>query len=186
MTYDFGSKPSQRLGDSSHLRGVAPVGHHGRGVGVLAGDLDQAQLDDLGHLGRRAVLGLDRQHHRRAEVGRDAGVGVELARCRHIGVVTADDHHGVATVGHLVVAVDDIGDGRVRIIVQLLITHADALLVGQAHGGVRQQQIEDVVAILAQPGDRTEHPDRATVAANRCMMPSAIVDLPVSPSGEAM
>ena len=110
---------------------------------------------------------------------------VGLARCRHIGVVAADDHHGVTTVGHLVVAVDDIGDGRVRIIVQLLITRADALFVGQAHGGVRQQQIEDVVAILAQPGDRAEHPTRATVAANRCMMPSAIVDLPVSPSGEA-
>ena len=40
----------QRFGDRGHLRRVTPVGHHRRGVGVLAGDLDQAQLDDLGDL----------------------------------------------------------------------------------------------------------------------------------------
>ena len=38
-----------------------------------------------------------------------------------IGVVAADDHHRVALVGHLVEAVDDVADGRVGIVVQLLI-----------------------------------------------------------------
>ena len=76
-----------------------------------------------------------------------------------VGVVAADDHHRVAPVGHLVEAVDDVGDRGVGILVQLLIAHADALLVGQARGGVRQQQLEDVVAVLAQPGDGPEHPD---------------------------
>ena len=111
----------QRLGDGGHLRRVATVGHHRRGVGVLAGDLGETQLDDLGDLVGRAVLGLDRQHDRCAEVGGDAGVGVQLAGRGDVGVVAADDHHGVALVGHLVVAVDDVGDRRVGIVVQLLV-----------------------------------------------------------------
>ena len=59
-------------------------------------------------------LALHRQHDRRAEVGRDAGVDVQLARRGDVGVVAADDHHRVALVGHLVVAVDDVGDAPRR------------------------------------------------------------------------
>ena len=149
----------QRFGDRGHLCRLTPVGHHRRGVCVLAGDLDEAQFDNLSDLGRRAVLGLDRQHDGCAEVGRDAGVGVQLARGGDVRVVAADDHHGVTPVCHVVEAVDDVGDGRVGIVVQLLIAHAHALLVGQARGGVGQQQIEDVVAVFTQPGDGPEHPD---------------------------
>ena len=106
---------------------------------MLGRDLDEAQFDDLSDLGRRAVLGLDRQHDRCAEVGRDAGVGVQLARGGDVRVVAADDHHGVTLVRYLVEAIDDVGDCRVGIVVQLLIAHADALFVGQARSGVGQQ-----------------------------------------------
>ena len=77
----------------------------------------------------------------------------------HVGVGRADDHHGVTSVCHVVEAVDDVGDCRVRIVVQLLIAHTHALLVWQARGGVGQQQLEDVVAVFTQPGDGPEHPD---------------------------
>ncbi len=147
------------FGDGRHVCGLTAIGHHGRGVCMLAGDLDKTQFDDLSDLLRRAVLRLDRQHDRRAEVGRDTGVGVQLARGGDIGVVAADDHHGVTAVGHVVEAVDDVGDGGVGIVVQLLIAHADALLVGQAGGGVGQQQLEDVVPVFTQAGDGPEHTD---------------------------
>ena len=56
------------------------------------------------------------------------------------------------------VAVDDVGDRSLGVLVQPLITHADALVVGQAGGALRQQQLQDVVAVLA-AGDRPEYPD---------------------------
>jgi hypothetical protein len=49
---------------------------------------------------------------------------------------------------------------------------------------MRQQQFEDVVALLA-AGDRPED-TLGTIAVRRCRTPSAMVDFPVSPSGEAM
>ena len=115
----------------------------------------------------------------RALMSSSLGVG-------HVGVVAADDHHGVALVGHLVVAVDDLGDRRVGILVQLLVTHADALLVGQPGGGVRQQQFEDVVAVLAQSGDRPEHADLGDGGRQPVQDAERDRRLPVSPSGDAM
>ena len=47
-----------------------------------------------------------------AQIRRELAVddaGRELRRRRHVGVVAADDHHGVALLGHGVVAVDDAG-----------------------------------------------------------------------------
>ncbi len=154
---DVGSEVLARLGDGVHLGRVAPVGHHRGGVGVLEGQFGQAQLDHLGDLRGSAVPGPHREHHRRAEVHRDAGVHAQLRRGGDVGVVGADDDHGVAAGGHRVVAVDDVGDGAVGVLVQPLIAHPDAVVVGEAGVAVRQQQLEDVVAVLT-AGDRPEHP----------------------------
>ena len=124
-----------------------------------ADDLRQADVDDLSHLFGGAVLGLHREHDRGAQVGRDARIRRQLTGCGDVGVVAADDQHRVAVVGHPVIAVDDVADRGVRVLVQLLVADADAVLVGQARGGLRQQELQDVVAVLAEAGDRPEHTD---------------------------
>ena len=73
----------------------------------------------------------------------------QLGGAGDVGVVAADDDDRVALGGHRVIPLDDVVDGGVTIGVQLLVGHADAALVGQAGGGLRQQQIQDVVAFLA-------------------------------------
>ena len=128
-------------------------------MGVLGGDLGQTYVDDLDNLDGGTVLGFHREHDGGTEVGRDAGVRRQFTRCGDIGVVAADDQDRVALVGDVVIAIDDVGDRRVRVLVQLLVADANALLVGQARGGVCQQQLEDVVALLTQPGDGSEHAD---------------------------
>ena len=47
----------------------------------------------------------------------------------------------------------------VGIVVQLLVADPDAVLVGQAGGGLGQQQLKDVVAVLAEPGDGPKNAD---------------------------
>ena len=107
-------EPLQGRRDRRHLRRLTAIGHHRRGVGMLGGQLGQAQLDDLRDFVGGAVLGAHRQQDRRAEVHRDAGVDAEFARGGDIGVVAADDHHRVALVGHPVEPVHDVGDARRR------------------------------------------------------------------------
>ena len=108
----------------------------------------------------RAVLGPHRQHDRRAEVGRDAGVGVQLARAwrRRCSRCRRSPPRRTGRPRR--------GSGRRCRRSRRRDPRAAAdsstpthLLVGQARGGVRQQQLEDVVAVLAQPGDGPEHPD---------------------------
>ena len=108
---------------------------------VLGVQLGQTHLDGVGDLLGAAALGPHRQHHRRAEVDRDARVDAQLGGAGHVGVVAADDDDHVAFGGHRVIPLDDVVDGGVTVGVQLLVGHADAALVGQSGGGLRQQQI---------------------------------------------
>ena len=126
---------------------------------MLGRRLRQADVDDLSHLFGGAVLGLHREHDGGAQVGRDARIRRQLTGCGDVGVVAADDQHRVAVVCHPVIAVDDVADRGVRVLVQLLVADADAVLVGQPRGGLRQQKLQDVVAVLAEAGDRPEHTD---------------------------
>ena len=126
---------------------------------MLGRDLCQTRVDDLGDLVGGSVLGFHREHDGGTEVGRDPRVGGQLARCGDVGVVAADDQDRVALVGDAVIPVDDVTDRGVRVLVELLVADANAVLVGQARGGLGQQQLQDVVAVLAKPGDRTEHTD---------------------------
>ena len=149
----------QRFGDGTHFRRVASVGDHRRGVGTLSRQFGQTDLDDAGDLFGGAVVGAYHQQHRRAEIDRDPGVDREFGRAGDIGVVATDDHHRVARLCHGVIRLDDAGDRGVDVGVQLLVGHAHALFIGQARGGARQQQFQDVVAFAAEPGDRPEHTD---------------------------
>ncbi len=155
----FRAKPFQCRIQRRHRIRVAAVGHHRRGVCVLGTDLGKTYVDDLGYLFRTAVLGLHREHDGRAEIGRYARVRRQLARRGHIGVVTADDQDRVALVGHPVIPVDYVADGGVGVLVQLLVTDANAVLVCQSRGGLRKQKFQDVVAVFAEARDRTEDTD---------------------------
>lgn len=196
----LGGHALQRLGHRRQLRGIAPVGDHGGRMGVLPGDLGEAQFDDVRDVLGCPIGGAHGEHDRGAKVDRDARVHAQLAGRGDVGVIAADDQHGVAAFGDGVIARDDVGQRRVGIVVQLLVTDTDAVLVGQPGGRVRQQEIEDVV--LSPPAESPgslrsgprpwgrlvigrNTPTFATVDASRCRMPSAIVDLPVSPSGDA-
>ena len=154
-----GREHVQRFGNGTDLRRGTPVGDHRRGVGTLRVQLGQTDLDDTGDLFGAAVIGPHRQQHRRAQVDRDPGVDREFGRAGDIGVVATDDHHRVAHLCHGVIRLDDAGDRGVDVGVQLRVGHAHALFVGQVRGGARQQEFQDVVAVLAEPGDRPEHTD---------------------------
>ncbi len=59
----------------------------------------------------------------------------------------------------MVVAVDDLAERGVGVVIQLFVADADAVVVGQSGGAVFEQQLEDVVAVFAEPGDGPEHAD---------------------------
>ena len=126
---------------------------------MLVGELSQADLDHLSDLLGRTAFRPHRKHHARAEIHRDTAIDAQLGRRGDVCVVRADDHHRVALVGHHVVPVDDLGDRTILILVQLLIRDTHALFIRQTGGGLWQQQIEDVVTVLAEPRDRPEHTD---------------------------
>ena len=150
----------QRLPNLGELGRITPGGHHRRGVGVLSGDLVDAHLDDLGNLLRSASLAFDGEHHRRAEVGRDAGVDRQLAGRGHVGVVAADHEHGIAPIRDPVIPVDDLAEGSFGVVVQLVIRDPDAVVVGQAGCGVVEQKLQDVVPALGVAArNGAEHPD---------------------------
>ena len=127
------------LCDGRHLSRIATVGDHRCGVRVLRGQLNQAQCDGRSDLIWCAVETPHREDHRRSEIDRDAGVHTQLGGRGDVGVVRAHDHHGVATAGNRVVAIDDIGDRAVDVRVQALIAHPDAFLVGQSGFAFGQQ-----------------------------------------------
>ncbi|BDH59302.1 hypothetical protein MTP03_42410 [Tsukamurella sp. PLM1] len=84
-------------------------------------------------------------------------------------------------------AVHDLRDRRVRVLVHLLVAHAHALVVGEVGGALLDEELQDVVPLL--PVDRgigRNTPIVQPVDVRRFIAPSAIVDLPVSPSEEAM
>ena len=105
-----GAEPAQRGRDVGHARRIASVDHHRGSMSVLGGDLVDTQFDHLRDLIGRAALGLDGEHDRGAEVGRDPGVHRQLAGCRDVRVVAAHDQHRVAFVCDMMEAVDDVTD----------------------------------------------------------------------------
>ena len=189
---DLGQRPgrhpdrSQRRADRVQLVGIAPVGDHRHQVCLLPSQLVLTHVHQMRDLGRRAPEAADRKQHRRAQVHRDARVEVQLARADDVGVVAADDHHRVAFGGDRVVPQYDLTHGGVVVGVHLLVGEPLGLIVGQVRGRLVEQQFENVVALGGGTHDRPEHPHSRRRPQSICSTPSATVDLPVSPSGEAM
>ena len=146
-----------RGADLVEVRRRAPVRHDTDHLGVVDRQLADRDLGDLtDRVGGPVVPGHDEQHGR-PEVRGDPGVERELRRARDVRVVRADDHDDVALALDLVVPGEDLGQGGLGVGVNLLVRHADALLVGQVHAVVREQQLEHVVRGVGRPGDRSEH-----------------------------
>ncbi len=79
-----------------------------------------------------------------------------------VGVVRADDHHAVAPRCQCMEPGDDLADRGIRVVVDLLIGHAQAVLVGNVHGVVVDQEIEQRVPLVSVgAGDRAEDADPA-------------------------
>jgi hypothetical protein len=105
----------------------------------------------------------DHEEHRRGEVHGHAGVVGELDRSAHIGVVGADDEDDVVRVGQRVVALDDRGEGGVRVGADVAVGDADLGLVGAREAVLAAQEGDDGVArervLVADDG--AEHGDGA-------------------------
>ena len=157
-----------RLDVLDHRRLVDPVGDHREQRAVLGLELADGHGRHRPEVGGAAPRPVEHEQHRRAEVGRDAGVDRELGGRADVGVVAAHDHDRVAAVGHLVVALDDPVEGRGGVAVHVVVGDAGALVVRQGHGVVGDQQVQDVVAagVLGDVGahHRAEHPDPADAA----------------------
>jgi len=136
------------------LVGGAAVGDHADRLGVVGVELAEGDVDDVADLLGRALLARDHEQHGGAEVRRDARVEGELGRAGHVGVVRADDDDGVALAGHRVVPRDDRREGRLLVLVDVLVGDADAVLVGQVDAVVPEQELEHVVTLLGAAGDR--------------------------------
>ncbi|SLC93303.1 Uncharacterised protein [Mycobacteroides abscessus subsp. massiliense] len=137
--------------------GVATVGDDVGGVCALRLELAQTDLGQRRHLVGRPIESLDGQQDRCAEVDRDAGIGAQLAGARDIGVVTTDDHHGVAALRHRVISVNDLGDCRIRVLVDVVVRDAEAVLIRDIGSALLQQQFQDVVHAFPGPRDGAEH-----------------------------
>jgi hypothetical protein len=98
-------------------------------------ELRHAELGNLAHFLRRSAAGLvdaatgEHEQHGSTEVRRNTGVVAELRRGADIGVVAADDDHGIALGLYLLEPLDYYGEGGIRVIVDGVVGDADALLV---------------------------------------------------------
>ena len=138
-------------------RGVHPVGDDGEERRVVGSELGLRHRGCRAQLVDAPPLAVEDQQDRRAEVGGDPGVEGELRRCADVGVVAADDHHGVALLRDLVVARDDAVHRTVGVGVHVVVAHAGALVVRQGDGVVRDEQVEDVVVDVARRRLGTDH-----------------------------
>ena len=98
-------------------------------------------------------------------------VETELGRAADVGEVGADDDHGVALALDLLEAVDDGRERGIRVLMHVLVGHADALVVVEGDAVVGEQQLEHLVALGRRPGDRPEHADAPHPAQERVEHP---------------
>ena len=94
-----------------------------------------------------------------AEVRGDACVVAEFGRAAHIGEVGAQHDDGVAARFDGMESLDDRGQRRVRVGMDVVVRDADALVVVGGRRRALEKQFEDVVALHRRTGDGTEDPD---------------------------
>src|SRR5690606_26959793 len=108
-------------------------------------------------------------HHQNgcSEVGGHPGVEGQLGGTGHVGVVGPDDHHRLTTPLHGSVAVDDGGEGGLRVRVHVVVGDAYAVVVAEVDAVVIQQEAQDVVVTISRPGYRSEDTRGLDVAGER-------------------
>src|SRR5690606_39525377 len=72
-----------------------------------------------------------------------------------------------AAVRHRVVLADEVAERGVRVVVDVVVGGADAVLVGEGDGGVFEHQFEDVVDVAVGARDGTEDTDAGGGRAQR-------------------
>ncbi|BDZ62907.1 hypothetical protein GCM10025873_26980 [Demequina sediminis] len=147
--------------DRVDVRGAGPVDEHPDHARVRAGELGASLLDHLGDLGGRALVSVHHEHDGRAQVRGDASVELELGRGRHVGVVGADDHDEVTQALDFVIARHDGLERALGVRVDVVVGHADRLLVRQVDAVVTQQELEDIVRTVGDARDGAEDPHPA-------------------------
>ena len=103
---------------------------------MVGGQLGGAQVRELSNLLDAAPSASNRQQDRRSQVHGDAGVEAQFAGACDVGVITSDDHDGVALLGHGVVLRHDVGQCSFGIGVNLLVGDAECVGVGEIGSGV--------------------------------------------------
>src|SRR5690606_25733275 len=171
----LGQRPRRHgaLERAAHLDRVAraPVRDHADRLGVVRRELAERDVDRVLDLVRGALVARDDEQHGRAEVRRDARVERQLGRARDVGVVRTDHDDGVALARHRVEARDDRRERGLLVGVHVLVGHPDAVLVGQVHAVVPEQQLEHVVTLVGAARDRPEHPDALHAAGEQVEQP---------------
>ncbi len=150
------------------IRAIGDDGEERRALVLQLGDRERGDLADLlrraGHrqAERLAVALLrpaaEHEQHGSAEVGRDAGVVRQLGGAADVGVVAADDDHGVAPRLDRLVPLDDARQGGVGVVAHVVVGDAHAVVVSEVDAVVVEQHLEHVVAFGRGARDGAEHP----------------------------
>ena len=150
---------SQCIPHGVELVGVDAVRNDREQPPVPGGDLGGGHVGDRTDIMRRPASAVHHEQNGCAQVGGDPGVVRELGRAAYPGVVAADDDHGVAIRGRLVVSVDDRRHGGVRVGVDPVVADPGSRLVRHVDALVIQQEFEDVIVLVVGSDNRPEHTD---------------------------
>ena len=152
---------------------VGAVDDHGEQLGALGTQFGERERRDLPHRRRCAsgggaqllrprllIAAAEDEQHRCAEVRGDAGVVPELGGTGDIGVVAADDDDGIALRLDCFEAPDDRPERPLRVVADLVVGDADAVVVVEVHAVVGEHELQHVVALCRRPRDGPEdaHP----------------------------
>ncbi len=126
-------------------------------------ELGEADLGELADVVGLTVEAREHEQDGSAEVRGDPCVERQLGGARDVGVVGAQDEDGVAGDRDVVELRDDLRERALGVVVDLVVRHADALLVAEIHAVAREQELEHVVAAgagvrLGAARHRPEHP----------------------------
>ena len=129
----------------------------------MGGELGDAGLGRGQDLLGVAVAPAHHQQDGGVEVGRDPGVEGELGRGGDVGVVGADDHHGLEPIPQFGEPVDQARERLVRVVADVFVGDADGVLVLLLVLRLVDQDFKDRVA-FAGLHDRTEDRHRGDLA----------------------
>ncbi len=145
--------------DSVQHVGGHSVCQHCQNLGVIDSKLGQRALSRGADARSVAFHATDHQQHRGVQVGRHPGVESEFGGGSNVGVVRAQNDHGLVVVTDLGVLGHQSGQCGVGVGADVSVGHPDCVVVGLVYTGLGEQSAQDFVR-AASANDRTKHPDR--------------------------